>query len=36
MDFLREQALKPSDEIRYGETLDQIRDLLAALEKPAA
>lgn len=36
MDFLREQALKPGDEIRYGETLDQIRDLLASLEKPAA
>jgi hypothetical protein len=33
LDFVRENLLKPSDEIRYGDTLDQLKATLEALEK---
>lgn len=33
LDFVRENLLKPSDEIRYGDTLDQLKATLDALEK---
>lgn len=33
-DFARENLVKPVDEIRYGETLNRLREILGDLEKP--